>query len=81
MTQNYTDKQMRLINYLKAATAKGSIYFKAKHIASKLGVTSREIGTTLSILAEQCQEFDIVRWGYSGTSTTWKITEAAADMN
>ena len=78
MTQNYTKKQIQLIEYLKGATAKGLIYFKAKHIASELGVPSREVGANLHLLSQICSEFDIVRWGYSGTSTTWKITEAAA---
>ncbi|HJJ31563.1 MAG TPA: hypothetical protein O0X97_04875 [Methanocorpusculum sp.] len=78
MTQEYNEKQIQLIDYLKTAIGKGLVYFKAKHIASDLGVPSREVGANLSILSHGCPEFEIVRWGYSGTSTTWKITEPAA---
>ncbi|MDR3102151.1 MAG: hypothetical protein LBU24_02800 [Methanocalculaceae archaeon] len=71
--ERYNDTQSRIVGYLKAGVAKGNRFFKAKHIATDLGLSSKEVGTNLAILSEICGELDIQRWSYSN-STTWMVT-------
>ena len=74
----YNKNQMKVISYLKREIAAGRNFFKAKHISSDLGITSKEAGTTLGLLSKKCPELEIVPWSYSGTSTTWKVTFTSA---
>ena len=69
----YTSTQDRILYYLKSGLEKGKRYFKSKYIAKDLGLSPKEVGTNLAILAEICDELEISRWSYSN-STTWKVT-------
>lgn len=73
----YNETQSRLVRYLKNGIKKGKHYFKAKYIASDLGLSSKEVGTNLAILADICEELEITRWSYSN-STTWLVSPRAA---
>ncbi|MBN2733610.1 MAG: hypothetical protein JXQ82_01980 [Methanomicrobiaceae archaeon] len=64
--------QERILYYLKSGLEKGKRYFKSKYIAKDLGLSPKEVGTNLAILAETCKELEISRWSYSN-STTWRV--------
>ena len=68
----YNETQSRLIAYLKGGLKSGKHYFKSKYIAKDLGLSSKEVGTNMAILADTCEELSIVRWSYSN-STTWMV--------
>ena len=72
----YNETQHRIIHYLVAGLSKGKHYFKSKYIAKELGLSSKEVGTNMAILAEICQELAIKKWSYSN-STTWMVTSKA----
>jgi hypothetical protein len=80
MTNNKTtsekinDTQSKILGYLKAGIEKGGKFFKAKYIAKDLGLSSKEVGTNLAILADNCDELEISRWSYSN-STTWLVRD------
>ena len=69
----YNERQIRLIEYLDSRVKAGKSFFKSKYIARETGLTSREVGTNMGILAETCPEFRIERYSYSN-STTWLVT-------
>lgn len=70
--ETYNETQSKILGYLKAGIAKGGKFFKAKYIAKDLGLSSKEVGTNLAILADNCDELEISRWSYSN-STTWLV--------
>jgi len=70
----YTEKQTRILSYLHHSITMGQIYFKSKHIAEDIGLSAQEIGSNMVLLSSICDDLEITRWGYSGTSTTWKVT-------
>jgi len=72
-----TPTQRKIVRYLKAGLMKGKYYFKSKYIAKDLGLSPKEVGTNLAILAGICEELEIMRWSYSN-STTWRVTSRAA---
>ncbi|MDD4126662.1 MAG: hypothetical protein PHV39_03120 [Methanomicrobium sp.] len=72
----YTSTQDKILYYLKSGLEKGKRYFKSKYIAKDLGLSPKEVGTNLAILAEICEELEISRWSYSN-STTWKVSPRA----
>ncbi len=74
---SYNDSQERIVAYLRTALRKGKFYFKSKYIARDLGLSSKEVGTNMAILAETCKDLNIVRWSYSN-STTWMVTPKGA---
>ena len=76
-SNGYNERQICLINYLKSRVQSGKNFFKAKYIAKETGLSSKEVGTNLGILAETCHEFSIRRYSYS-TSTTWLVTSIRA---
>jgi len=71
--EKYSATQGKILFYLKSGVDKGKHYFKSKYIASDLGLSAKEVGTNMAILAEICEEIDIRRWSYSN-STTWRVT-------
>ncbi|TAJ44697.1 DUF7123 family protein [Methanofollis fontis] len=75
--EQYNDTQNRIVLYLKSGIRKGKHYFKSKYIAKELGLSAKEVGTNLAILAEICDELEITRWSYSN-STTWMVSPRAA---
>jgi hypothetical protein len=68
----YNETQSRLVAYLTGGLKSGKHYFKSKYIAKDLGLSSKEVGTNMAILADICEELSIVRWSYSN-STTWMV--------
>lgn len=69
----YNERQICLMNYLKNTVKPGANFFKSKYIAKDTGLSSKEVGTNMALLAEMCHEFKIERYSYSN-STTWLIT-------
>lgn len=72
LNERYSHGQEVMIEYLKNNIKKGKCFFKSRHIARDLGMTSNEVGTNLKILSEECEDFTIERWSYS-KSTTWHV--------
>ena len=54
--EKYNETQSRLITYLRKGLESGRHYFKSKYIAKDLGLSSKEVGTNMAILADICQE-------------------------
>ena len=71
--EGYNGSQERIVLYLRTALRRGKYYFKSKYIARDLGLSSKEVGTNMAILAEICDDLTIIRWSYSN-STTWMVT-------
>lgn len=76
-SEKINDTQSKILGYLKAGIEKGGKFFKAKYIAKDLGLSSKEVGTNLAILADNCDELEISRWSYSN-STTWLVKDKKA---
>ena len=74
--ESYNDTQRKILSYLATGIRKGKHYFKSKYIAKDLGLSPKEVGTNMGILAEICEELSIIRWSYSN-STTWLVTNRA----
>ncbi len=75
--ETHNPTQQKIVGYLKSGLMRGKHYFKSKYIARDLGLSAKEVGTNLAILADICEELDIMRWSYSN-STTWRVTPRAA---
>jgi len=71
--ETYNETQHKIVQYLNGGITRGKHYFKSKYIAKDLGLSPKEVGTNMAILAEICKDLDIVRWSYSN-STTWMVT-------
>ncbi len=71
--EKYNETQARIIRHLSTGLRKGKHYFKSKYIARELGLSAKEVGTNMAILADICKELAIVKWSYSN-STTWMVT-------
>ncbi|WP_263017483.1 DUF7123 family protein [Natronobiforma cellulositropha] len=66
-----TTKQFQILQYLREhATTK--TYFKSRLIGQELGMTAKEVGSNITALQEGSYDIEIVKWGYS-SSTTWKV--------
>lgn len=72
----YNESQAQIVQYLRFGLSKGKHYFKSKYIAMDLGLSSKEVGTNMAILADICDDLTITRWSYSN-STTWMVTPKA----
>lgn len=72
-TTNYNELQIRLLEYLDNQVIAGKNFFKSKFIAREIGISPKEVGTNMGILAEVCTKFSIQRYSYLN-STTWLIT-------
>ena len=77
LTTAYNDRQKTLIDYLESRMKEGKNFFKSKHIARETGLSSKEVGTNMGILAESCPKCTIRKYSYSN-STTWLITPSQA---
>ena len=71
-----TRPSTKLFSTFSSGITKGKHYFKSKYIAKELGLSPKEVGTNMAILADICKELDIIRWSYSN-STTWMVTPRA----
>jgi len=67
-----TETQSRLLSYL-LDRVDGIAYLKAKYVAEDLGLSSKEVGINMGILAERTDDVTIEQWGRS-SSTTWKVS-------
>lgn len=76
LRETYNETQHKIVQYLNGGITKGKHYFKSKYIAKDLGLSPKEVGTNMAILAEVCKELNIIRWSYSN-STTWMVTPRA----
>nr|WP_320161169.1 hypothetical protein [uncultured Methanoregula sp.] len=76
LRDKYNETQHKIVHYLNSGITKGKHYFKSKYIAKDLGLSPKEVGTNMAILAGMCKELDIIRWSYSN-STTWMVTPRA----
>lgn len=72
-TPGYNERQIRLLEYLDNQVKAGKNFFKSKYIARDLGMSSKEVGTNMGLLAESCTRYTIQKYSYSN-STTWLIT-------
>ncbi|TAJ45031.1 hypothetical protein CUJ86_05265 [Methanofollis fontis] len=70
---HYTRVQRKILCYLTDLAANGRCYIKARHVASDLGLTAKEVGMNLSILSESCTSLEILKWS-NGNGTTWAIS-------
>ncbi len=70
---SYNDRQICLIKYLERQVTSGKNFFKSKYIARETGLSSKEVGTNMGILAETWPKFSIQKYSYSN-STTWLVT-------
>jgi hypothetical protein len=77
LRETYNETQHKIVLYLNSGITKGKHYFKSKYIAKDLGLSPKEVGTNMAILADICKELDIIRWSYSN-STTWMVTPRGA---
>jgi hypothetical protein len=74
--EGYNETQQSILHYLNIGVQTGKHYFKSKYIAKDLGLSPKEVGTNMAILADICKELNIIRWSYSN-STTWMVTPRA----
>ena len=72
VTQTYTENQKSIIDYLKQQVSEGKIFFKAKHIAGELNLSSKEVGTNLIKLSKKHNTLKIVAWS-KAIATTWRV--------
>ena len=75
MSDDYTDEERRILDYLRDSVEKGERYFRSKNIADHLGLSSKQVGVRLSELDEKSEDVDIEKWSRS-RSTTWRVEPA-----
>ncbi|CQH52588.1 HTH domain protein [Halobacterium hubeiense] len=75
MTDEYTDEERRILEFLRESVEKGERYFRSKNIANHLGLSSKQVGVRLPELAEKTEDVDIEKWSRS-KSTTWRVEPA-----
>ncbi|MXR21766.1 DUF7123 family protein [Halobacterium bonnevillei] len=75
MTDEYTDEERRILEFLRESVEKGERYFRAKNIAEHLGLSSKQVGVRLPELAEKSEDVDIEKWSRA-RSTTWRVEPA-----
>lgn len=74
MTREHRDK---MVAHFVEESANGKKFYKSKYIARVLGITAKEVGHNMSVIAAEHPEITIEKWGYS-RSTTWRITVGKA---
>jgi len=72
---DFSEEDRRILEYLRESVSRGESYFRAKNIASQLGLSSKQVGARLPRLAEEADEVEIEKWGRA-KSTTWRVTTA-----
>ncbi|EMA08600.1 DUF7123 family protein [Haloferax denitrificans] len=68
-------KRDRLEQYLSARASEGAFYFKSRHIADEVGLSSKEIGSLVGRLQREAEAVRISQWGYT-RGTTWYVERA-----
>jgi hypothetical protein len=69
------EEERRIVAYLRERVEGGDRYFRAKNIASSIGLTAKQVGSRLPHLSEKADDVDIEKWGRS-RSTTWRVERA-----
>jgi len=72
---DFDDADRRIVAYLRDSVERGERYFRAKNIASSIGLTAKQVGARLPRLSEEADEVDIEKWSRS-RSTTWRVERA-----
>ncbi|WP_254271154.1 DUF7123 family protein [Haloarcula marina] len=70
---DFSEEDRRILDYLRESVSRGEGYFRAKHIASQIGLSAKQVGARLPKLAEEADEVEIEKWGRA-RSTTWRVT-------
>lgn len=70
-----SEKDRRILEYLRESVSRGESYFRSKNIAKQLGLTSKQVGARLPKLAEETEDVEIEKWGRA-RSTTWRVTRS-----
>lgn len=68
-----SEKDERILAYLREQANGGDRYFRAKNIADAIGLSAKQVGARLPRLAESASDVDIEKWSRS-RSTTWRVT-------
>lgn len=68
-----SDEDRRILAYLHEQVARGERYFRAKNIASKVGLSAKQVGVRLPKLADRAEDVEIEKWSRA-RSTTWRVT-------
>lgn len=71
--RDLSDEDRRILAYLTDQVSRGERYFRAKNIASKVGLSAKQVGARLPKLADNAEEVDIEKWSRA-RSTTWRVT-------
>jgi hypothetical protein len=67
------DIEKQVFNHIKSCMKRGQQFFKAKHIAHDIGLSSHEVGTNLMMMSKKnLGDMKILNYA-STTSTTWKV--------
>ena len=69
MSDDYSDEERRILDYLRDSVEKGERYFRSKNIADHLGLSSKQVGVRLSELDEKSEDVDIEKWSRSRSTT------------
>jgi DNA-binding Lrp family transcriptional regulator len=72
-----SEEDRKILEVLREKVSGGEAYVRAKHIASHLGLSSKQVGARLPKLADEEEEVDvdIEKWGRA-RSTTWRVTRS-----
>jgi DNA-binding Lrp family transcriptional regulator len=70
-----SEKDRKILEYLRESVSRGESYFRSKNIAEQLGLSSKQVGARLPKLAEESDDVDIEKWGRA-RSTTWRVTRS-----
>ncbi|PSQ28899.1 hypothetical protein BRD06_03590 [Halobacteriales archaeon QS_9_67_15] len=67
------EEDREILDYLRDSVSRGQSYFRAKHIAEQIGLSSKQVGARLPKLDEESDDVEIEKWGRA-RSTTWRVT-------
>lgn len=70
---NRSEKEERILDYLRESVSTGQRYFRSKNIAEQIGLSAKQVGSRLPKLAEESDDVEIEKWGRA-RSTTWRVT-------
>jgi hypothetical protein len=67
------EEERQILEYLRDSVSRGQSYFRAKNIASQIGLSAKQVGARLPKLDEESEDVEIEKWGRA-RSTTWRVT-------
>ena len=68
-------EEREILSYLRSKVNRGQQYFRARHIAAAIDLSSKQVGARLASLGEKAEDISIEKWGRS-RSTTWRVERA-----